>query len=107
MTSLTLLAPLSAATFEYTDSSAGAGGVVAGTDYKYYVTASNPLGGEGERSVGLPVTPVTVPSAAAAPTLVGHGKDFIAVKWAAPASDGGASVSKYLLYVRAEYDAAY
>jgi hypothetical protein len=50
---------------------------------------------------------INVPSAAAAPTLVGHGKDFITVKWAAPASDGGASVSKYLLYVRAEYDAAY
>jgi hypothetical protein len=42
-----------------------------------------------------------------APTLVAQGKDFITVEWPSPSFDGGTPVTKYVLYVKAEYDSAY
>ena len=97
-----LLTTLDAAQFQHTDST-----VVGGTEYKYYVTAYNQLGGESAMSIGLPITPIAEPSATSAPALVDKGKDFITVKWPAPADDGGSTVTRYILYVRAEYDTSY
>lgn len=65
------------------------------------------LGGEGELSDGLAVTPINEPIAAAAPTLVIKGQDFITVKWVAPTAMGGSTVTKYILYARPEYDPTY
>jgi len=101
-TTAELQATVPASQFQYTDST-----VTAGRNYKYYASAFNPLGGEGQLSTGAPVTPVSVPTVTAAPTLVAQGTDFITVEWTAPGFDGGTPVSKYVLYVRAEYDSSY
>jgi titin len=68
-TTIDLLTTLSASTFQHTDST-----VTAGRDYKFYVTATNLLGGESARSTAAPVTPITVPVASSAPTLVSKSK---------------------------------
>jgi hypothetical protein len=101
-TTLDLLVTLPASQFQYTDAT-----VVGGSDYKYSVAAYNQLGGESARSAEHPVTPINEPLPSAAPTLVVGGKDFITVEWRAPASDGGATVTRYILYVRAEFESVY
>ena len=65
------------------------------------------LGGEGNPSEALPVTPITEPLASSAPTLVTKGQDSITVEWLAPTHDGGSPITKYILYVRAEHDSSY
>jgi hypothetical protein len=97
-----LLTTLGASHFQYVDMT-----VTGGTNYKYYVSAYNQLGGEGALSAGLEITPITEPSAPAAPVLVGIAKDFITVEWQAPADDGGSPVARYILYARAEYGSSY
>ena len=44
------------------------------------------------------------PVATGAPTLVTKGRDNIALEWVAPSSDGGAQITKYILYYRPEYE---
>jgi hypothetical protein len=97
-----LLGTLAASSFVYDDTT-----VTAGTPYKYYIRAQNTLGGEGVASTYVLVTPINVPAAPAAPTEVAKGKEAITIAWAAPATDGGATVTRYLLYVRAEHASAY
>ena len=65
------------------------------------------LGGDGNPSEALPVTPITEPLASSAPTLVTKGQDSITVEWLAPTHDGGSPITKYILYVRAEHDSSY
>lgn len=103
-TTYTLLATLPASQFQYTDST-----VTGGIDYKFYVTAFNQLGPEGPYSAGLPNTPIQEPLAAAAPTLVQDniGKDFIVVEWIPPTHDGSSPITRYILWVRAQYDTTY
>lgn len=101
-TTKTELATLAAAQFQYTDST-----MTSGIAYRYYVLAYNVLGGEGDMSAGLAVTPINEPNAAAAPLLVTKGKDFITVKWVPPTDMGGSEVTKYILYARPEYDPSY
>lgn len=101
-TTYTELTTLTAAIFQYTDSS-----VTAGIAYRYFVSAYNVLGGEGDMSAGLEVTPINEPNAAAAPLLVTKGKEFITVKWVPPTDMGGSEVIKYILYARPEYDPTY
>jgi hypothetical protein len=79
----------------------------SGIAYRYFVSAYNALGGESGLSAGLAVTPINEPIAAAAPTLVTKGKDFITVKWLPPTDMGGSEVTKYILYARPEYDPTY
>ena len=70
------------------------------------------LGGEGPYSAGLPNTPIQEPLAAAAPTLVQStigniGKDFIVVEWIPPTHDGSSPITRYILWVRAQYDTTF
>lgn len=81
--------------------------MTAGIAYRYFVSAYNVLGGEGDMSAGLEVTPINEPNAAAAPLLVTKGKEFITVKWVPPTDMGGSEVIKYILYARPEYDPTY
>ena len=101
-TTKTELATLAAAIFQYTDST-----VTPGIAFRYFVSAYNVIGGEGDMSAGLQVTPINEPNAAAAPLLVTKGKEFITVKWVPPTDMGGSDVSKYILYARPEYDPTY
>jgi hypothetical protein len=65
------------------------------------------LGGEGDHSAGLNVIPVREPDATDAPALVGKGTDFITVDWVAPAWNGGTEITKYILYIKADYETSY
>ena len=102
VTTVELLTTLPASQYLYTDTT-----VVGGTNYTYSVTAYNVLGGEGGPSSGLRIIPAREPDATAAPALVSKGKDFITVDWVAPAWDGGADITKYILLIKAEDETAY
>ena len=65
------------------------------------------LRGEGDPSTGLPIIPAREPDATGAPALVGKGKDFITVDWLAPAWDGGEEITRYILYIKADYETTY
>ena len=97
-----LLATVPASQFEHSDTT-----IVAGASYRYFITAENTGAGESQRSASVSAVPVTVPLAPAAPTLVAKFKDSITVAWAAPASDGGAPVTRYILYVKTEHVSSY
>lgn len=73
----------------------------------YYVTAFNALGGESEASNEATVTPITIPSGLTPPTLVTNTETSITVEWAAPALTGDSEISRYILYMKADYESAY
>lgn len=81
--------------------------VVGGTQYKYFVTAYNQLGGESQTSIPFEVTPITVPSGMAAPTRVTHSQTSITLQWAIPTSDGDSEVYRYDLYAKADFESSY
>lgn len=63
--------------------------------------------GESDRSVSFKVTPIKVPSGMAAPTRVTHDLNSVTLQWTAPTSDGASEVTRYLLYVKADYESTY
>lgn len=69
--------------------------------------AFNLLGGDSKPSVEAKVTPITVPSGLAAPTLVTKTQTSLTVQWYAPASDGDSEVERYILFIKAEYENSY
>ena len=81
--------------------------MVGGEIYCYHLTSFNVLGGESDYSEKISVTPITIPSGLAAPTLVNNGKTYITVTWLPPTSDGDSEVIKYSLSIKADYQSSY
>ncbi|HVL88359.1 MAG TPA: fibronectin type III domain-containing protein [Candidatus Thermoplasmatota archaeon] len=90
------VASVAASQRSYTDND-----VVAGTSYRYRVSAENGVG-EGPASAEASATPLapTPPSAPRNPQAT-PGNEKITLSWNAPAANGGSAVSSYRIY-RAE-----
>lgn len=58
-------------------------------------------------SQSFKVVPITVPSGMAPPTEVTHDLTSITVEWQPPTSDGDSDITKYVLFVKAEYQSTY
>ena len=71
-------------------------GLTNGTPYTFTVTATNMFGTGPPSAASLPVTPGTVPGA---PTGVSGaaGNHQVRVSWSAPGSDGGSTITSYLV----------
>ena len=71
-------------------------GLTNGTSYTFTVTAANSVGSGSASTPSNAVTPMTVPGA---PTNVSAtaGNASATVTWSAPASDGGAAISAYVI----------
>ena len=75
------------------------GSAVNGVKYFYKVSAVNSVG-EGARSNELSATPTAPATVPGAPTLKSAtgGNNSVALAWSAPASNGGAAVTGYVVY---------
>ncbi len=74
-------------------------GLTNGTSYTFTVTATN-AAGTGPASNSLSATPRTVPGAPQSLTATPHKTRGVNLAWAAPASNGGASITSYRIYRR-------
>ena len=74
-------------------------GLINGTTYTFMVRAKNPMG-KGPQSNQASATPVTLASAPQSFTATA-GNGEVALRWAAPASDGGSAIRRYEYRVRA------
>jgi titin len=75
----------------YTDTT-----VTNGVTYYYKVSAFNSEG-EGPLTAFVTVTPATVPTAPQS-LAASYGDSQVSLSWAVPADDGGATITKYLVY---------
>ena len=100
--------------FAYTDSAPAQGVacgnangcITGGKTYEYYVIATNHRFSS-EPSTSFKVTPIQIPSGMAAPVEVTHDTSSITVKWTPPSDNGKSEVTRYLLYIMADYEASY
>jgi hypothetical protein len=84
----------------YSTSSATVSGLTNGRIYSFTIAAHNAVG-IGAQSVAVtsrPLAPTTVPGAPIGLTAIA-GNGLVALSWSAPASDGGAGIDYYLVYV--------
>jgi fibro-slime domain-containing protein/RHS repeat-associated protein len=72
-------------------------GLQNGTAYTFSVRAVNAIGAGPFSAASNPVTPATVPGAPAGVTAALGGNASAAVSWAPPATDGGASITGYVV----------
>ncbi|MBZ4486858.1 fibronectin type III domain-containing protein [Microbacterium sp. cx-55] len=78
-------------------------GLTPGTAYTFTVEAINAVGASAASASSLPVTtPAAVPGAPVALSATSLSSTQVGVSWQAPATDGGAPVTGYLIYVSAE-----
>lgn len=72
--------------------------LVNGTSYTFKVAAVN-RSGTGTASSTVSATPRTVPSAPQNFAVTGYGATSVSFSWSAPASNGGAAIDAYYLYI--------
>ncbi|HEY3420064.1 MAG TPA: fibronectin type III domain-containing protein [Methanomassiliicoccales archaeon] len=81
----------------YTTTSATITGLTNGQSYSFTVAAHNSAG-NGSQSGPATAIPFTIPGTPGVPTAV-PGSTQVSLSWTAPASDGGAAIEYYLVYV--------
>ena len=85
-----------ATTFNSTATTETVTGLTNGTSYTFKVAATNSVGTGAQSAASSAVTPATLPGA---PTMgtVTSGNDSVTVNWTAPASNGGATITGYIV----------
>ena len=85
-----------ATTFNSTATTETVTGLTNGTSYTFKVAAINSVGTGAQSAASSAVTPATLPGA---PTIgtVTSGNDSVTVNWTAPASNGGATITGYIV----------